>query len=103
MVIFEDAEQVNIMMFLRIKIDVIMAANGLGDAQKEKVRGWCRMMFFGVRARRVWLYLKVARNMDNLSPSDFSVLRAPLNLDGPEDPFLKGTAVYRCSDMIPRR
>lgn len=78
------------MLFLRIKIDAIMKAAQYEEASKRRVRQWCIDMFEDVPVRRVWLYLKLGRNLPNLNPDDFFDLRAPIELDGPEDEIAKG-------------
>lgn len=77
------------MLFLRIKIDSIMTSYGYIIGTKKQVRQWCIEMFESVPARRVWLYLKLTRNISNLNPDDFNLLRAPLDMDGPEDGVAK--------------
>lgn len=73
------------MLFLRIKTDVIMNNCGMQISDKNVVKSHRQDIFTSLPIQRVWLYLKVSRNLSRFDLDDFMIQKEPLVLDGPED------------------
>ena len=86
--LFTDLEQVEKMRFLRIKIDV--ATRGLPESKREIVRNHLRDIYCQVPTRRLWMYLKMLREMS--LDSSGAAKKPPYNktMYGPEDAIVKG-------------
>ncbi|PLN86936.1 hypothetical protein BDW42DRAFT_189850 [Aspergillus taichungensis] len=98
----EDLKQAGLLLLLRIKIGRILGFSRLSLSQKNCVR-WNRKNFLvGMAPWRVWLYLKVSRNLPKYSPSDYRIQLAPLEVEGVEDGFVELLARYpeRSEDIV---
>ncbi|PKY00030.1 hypothetical protein P168DRAFT_330605 [Aspergillus campestris IBT 28561] len=99
---FEDLKQAGLLLLLRIKTDRILQFSPLSLSQKNCVRQNRQDFSIGMTPWRVWLYLKVSRNLPKYSPSDFRIQLAPLEVEGVEDGFVELLARYpeRSEDLF---
>jgi hypothetical protein len=77
------------MMLLKIKVDAALGKSCLTDQEKWSARLHLQSFFMTFPTERLWLYLKIARNMDKFGLDDFEVQTAPLVLEGIEDKYVK--------------
>ena len=77
--------QSQLMAFLRIKIDVILSRSRLRQDDKLKVKYQLKQLYTTFPAQRVWLYVKIMRNLPNFDKRDFKKQIHELEIDGPED------------------
>ena len=80
-----DAEQACKLSYLRIKMDVAMATIPADDPRKLRVKRVRQDFFITLAPQRIWLYVKLSRNLQNFDLEDFTRQVRPLVLDGPED------------------
>ena len=86
---YGDLRQAGLLLLLRIKIDRILNFSPLSLSQKNCVRRNREDFIIGMAPWRVWLYLKVSRNLPKFSPTDFGLQLAPLEVEGIEDGFVE--------------
>ena len=86
---YGDLRQAGLLLLLRIKIDRILSFSPLSLSQKNCVRRNREDFIIGMAPWRVWLYLKVSRNLPKFSPTDFGLQLAPLEVEGIEDGFVE--------------
>lgn len=79
------------MVFMLIKTDVIIRNCELRQVDKDIVKGRRRDLFTSLPVQRVWLYVKIARNLPMFDVKDFKIQKEPLVLDGLEDRVALGT------------
>lgn len=84
-----DADQASRMLFLRINTDVIMNNCGMQISDKNVVKSHRQDIFTSLPIQRVWLYLKVSRNLSRFDLDDFMIQKESPVLDGPEDTVAK--------------
>ena len=73
------------MAFMAVKVDVILSRSRLSPNAKIDVKLKRQDIFASLPRQRVWLYLKIMRNLKNFDPADFKKQVRPLELKGPED------------------
>lgn len=73
------------MAFMAVKIDVILSRSRLSPDAKIDIKLKRQDVFASLPRQRVWLYLKIMRNLQNFDPADFKKQIRPLELKGPED------------------
>lgn len=78
------------MMLLRIKTDkIIHHPFQLTMGERLTFTVHRRHLLISLPPERVWLYLKVSRNINKFDSSDFTVQTSELELEGIEDKFAK--------------
>lgn len=92
-----DAEQACKLCFLRIKMDTVMANVPPDAPDKIRVKEVRQDFYTTLPAQRIWLYVKVSRNLPNFDLADFTRQLRPLELDGPEDIVVHRTSSSRMS------
>lgn len=84
---YEDVEQAGKITFLHIKIDsALSVANGDVKRRCKMVR---QQFFASLHPRRIWLYIKVLRNLKSFDANDFTRQIRPLQCEGPEDEAIR--------------
>ncbi|KAI9930746.1 hypothetical protein MW887_011503 [Aspergillus wentii] len=86
---WNDIYQASLMMQLRTKIDRALKTARLNHEDKVCVRLNRQAFFCTFPPERLWIYLKISRNMNRFHPDDFTVQIADLSLDGAEDKYAK--------------
>lgn len=77
-------------MLLRIKTDKILHRQSrLTNDEKYRVILHRRHLITSLAPARVWLYLKISRNMEKFNSNDFTIQTSDLELNGIEDKFAK--------------
>ncbi|RHZ58906.1 hypothetical protein CDV55_105599 [Aspergillus turcosus] len=89
-----DIYQASLMMLLKIKVDAALGKSSLTDQEKWSARLHLQSFFMTFPTERLWLYLKIARNMDKFDLDDFKVQIAPLVLEEIEDKYAKFIAYF---------
>lgn len=77
------------MVLLRCRIDTFLKNSRLIDKDKCYVRLSRQVFFMTFPVERLWLYFKIARNLDKFDVDDFTNQIADLELGGVEDKFAK--------------
>ncbi|OGM41362.1 hypothetical protein ABOM_009948 [Aspergillus bombycis] len=85
---FRDLVQSQLMVFLKIKIDVILSRSKLTQDDRLDVKYQLQQLYITFPAQRVWLYVKMMRNLPNFDSRDFKQIRE-LEINGPEDDVAK--------------
>ncbi|KAE8403206.1 hypothetical protein BDV37DRAFT_284002 [Aspergillus pseudonomiae] len=91
---FHDLMQSQLMAFLRIKIDVILSRSRLTQDDRLVVKFQLQQLYITLPAQRVWLYVKIMRNLPNFDIRDFKKQIRELEINGPEDDVAKLIALY---------
>lgn len=91
---WHDTHQASLMLLLRAKLDTALHQSTLPEKDKYFVRHQRQTFFMTFPVERLWLYLKIARNMDKFDSDDFTVQIAELALSGPEDKYAKGGFLF---------
>ncbi|CAG8258086.1 unnamed protein product [Penicillium olsonii] len=86
-VFWSDTHQAGLMMILRTKLDRALRTSSLSNEAKLEVRSNLRGFFVDFPPERLWLYLKISRNMNKFDDQDFTKQIIDLELEGPEDDF----------------
>ncbi|GAB1198284.1 hypothetical protein APSETT444_007598 [Aspergillus pseudonomiae] len=86
--------QSQLMAFLRIKIDVILSRSRLTQDDRLVVKFQLQQLYITLPAQRVWLYVKIMRNLPNFDIRDFKKQIRELEINGPEDDVAKLIALY---------
>lgn len=84
----KDIEQANLMVELRIKIDVW--SYGIDEQLRQRSRATLMNLYLQLPCRRVWLYLKSFRGTLLRDPNDQNLYGEEALMDGPEDIIAKG-------------
>ena len=79
------------MAFMAVKIDVALSQSTLSQNAKIDVKLVRQDFFASLPRQRVWLYLKIMRNLACFDLADFKKQVQPLDLEGPEDMIAVGT------------
>ncbi|KAE8149083.1 hypothetical protein BDV25DRAFT_130646 [Aspergillus avenaceus] len=95
---FYDMYQSGAMAFMKIKLDVILARSRLTHYERLEVKFHLQQLFMQLPAQRVWLYLKIMRNLPNFDPKDFKKQVSELEIAGPEDDVV--TSEFKSSWII---
>ena len=74
-------------MILRTKLDRALKTSSLSNEAKFEVRSNLHGFFMEFPLERLWLYLKISRNMNKFDDQDFTKQILDLELGGPEDDF----------------
>lgn len=83
-------DQAGRIMLLKIKTDKILHHQShLTDDEKNRVILHTRHLITSLAPERVWLFLKISRNMGKFHSNDFTIQIADLELDDIEDKFAK--------------
>ncbi|KAJ5757568.1 uncharacterized protein N7511_006262 [Penicillium nucicola] len=88
-VFWGDAHQAGLMMILRTKVDRALKSSCLSNEAKIGVRRSIGAFFMTFPSERLWLYLKISRNMNKFDDQDFTKQTAELELRGIEDTFAR--------------
>ncbi|KAF7626843.1 hypothetical protein AFLA_014226 [Aspergillus flavus NRRL3357] len=86
---FYDLMQSQLMVFLKIKIDVILSRSKLTQDDRLEVKYQLQQLYMTFPAQRVWLYVKIMRNLPNFDERDFKKPIRELEINGPEDDVAK--------------
>ncbi|KAE8332401.1 hypothetical protein BDV39DRAFT_200025 [Aspergillus sergii] len=86
---FDDLMQSQLMVFLKIKIDVILSRSKLTQDDRLEVKFQLQQLYMTFPAQRVWLYAKIMRNLPNFNERDFKYPIRELEVNGPEDDVAK--------------
>lgn len=81
-------------MLLRIKVDRALNISRLTDSEKAIVRRNRQDFVMKFPTERLWLYLKISKNMNKFHPNDFTKRIADLDLKGVEDEFVNCESYY---------
>lgn len=81
--------QSQLMVFLKIKIDVILSRSKLTQDDRLEVKYQLQQLYMTFPAQRVWLYVKIMRNLPNFDERDFKKPIRELEINGPEDDVAK--------------
>ncbi|GMF71659.1 unnamed protein product [Aspergillus oryzae] len=84
-----DAPESQLMVFLKIKIDVILSRSKLTQDDRLEVKYQLQQLYMTFPAQRVWLYVKIMRNLPNFDERDFKKPIHELEINGPEDDVAK--------------
>jgi hypothetical protein len=79
---------------MNIKIDVIISNLKLAVDVKNEIKYQRGQLYASLPVQRVWLYIKILRNLSNFDLDDFKKQIRPLELDGVEDNFAKGMRIF---------
>ena len=88
---YTDTDQACKMAFMAVKVDIILSRSQLSPDAKIDVKLKRQDLFASLPGQRVWLYLKIMRNLRNFDPADFKKQIRPLELEGPEDMIATST------------
>ncbi|KAJ5368273.1 uncharacterized protein N7496_008033 [Penicillium cataractarum] len=91
---WNDIHQASLMVLLRCRIDMFLKNSRLTDKEKCYVRLSRQIFFMTFPVERLWLYFKIARNLDKFDDDDFTIQIADLELSGVEDKFTKFLAYF---------
>ncbi|BAE66544.1 unnamed protein product [Aspergillus oryzae RIB40] len=86
---FYDLMQSQLMVFLKIKIDVILSRSKLTQDDRLEVKYQLLQLYLTFPAQRLWLYVKIMRNLPNFDERDFKKPIRELEINGPEDDVAK--------------
>ncbi|KAL4974601.1 hypothetical protein BDW66DRAFT_161160 [Aspergillus desertorum] len=89
-----DVDQASRMLLLRIKIDSALRLSNLSEDEKQAVRDQRAEFFMTFPVERIWIYLKIARNLNKFREDDFMVQVKPLVLHGVEDGYAEVIARF---------
>lgn len=93
-----DVLQAGLIMQMRMKTDkIIYHQSALTSIEQSLVTLHRRELITSLAPERVWLYMKVSRNMDKFDTNDFTIQIADLELEGVEDKFAKCELLYDSS------
>lgn len=87
-------------MLLRIKVDRALNISPLTDSEKALVRENRQDFFMKFPTERLWLYLKISRNMNKFHSDDFTKRIAALDLKGVEDEFVSCESSYATQNLF---
>ncbi|KAI9927247.1 hypothetical protein MW887_003634 [Aspergillus wentii] len=87
--LWHDIDQASKMVLMRIKTDVALHNSSLSYTEKETVKLNRQKLFMNLPAERVWLYLKICRNMSKFDKDDFKMQISALEIEGIEDGYAK--------------
>ena len=73
------------MTLMRVKVDTILSYFRFRQSDKVRVRQNLYDLYATLPAERIWLYVKVLRNLPKLNPNDFTADLSELELDGKEN------------------
>ncbi|KAE8415364.1 hypothetical protein BDV36DRAFT_285387 [Aspergillus pseudocaelatus] len=86
---FYDLMQSQLMVFLKIKVDVILSHAKLTQDDRLEVKYQLQELYMTFPAQRVWLYVKIMRNLPNFDERDFKKPIRELEVNGSEDDVAK--------------
>ncbi|KAJ5672997.1 hypothetical protein N7507_002124 [Penicillium longicatenatum] len=91
---WNDIHQASLMVLLRCRIDMFLTGSRLIDKDKSYVRLSRQVFFMTFPIERLWLYFKIARNLDKFDVDEITNQIAGLELGGVEDKFAKFLAYF---------
>ncbi|OOQ89162.1 hypothetical protein PEBR_10870 [Penicillium brasilianum] len=91
---WNDIHQASLMVLLRCRIDTLLKDSLMIEKVKSSVRLSRQVFFMTFPVERLWLYFKIARNLDKFDNDDFTIQIADLELGGVEDKFAKFLAYF---------
>ncbi|KAL4919625.1 hypothetical protein BDW62DRAFT_199638 [Aspergillus aurantiobrunneus] len=88
-----DVDQASRLVMLRTKLDGALKRSGLSDQEKSAVRAQIHTFFISFPVERLWLYLKIMRNMGRCDIDDIATRTPELELRGIEDGFAEAISM----------
>jgi hypothetical protein len=85
----EDVEQAGKIVFLHIKIDSALSAIAASRDEKRRCKTVRQQFYASLHPRRIWMYIKVIRNLASFDANDFERQIKPLQCEGPEDDVIR--------------